>query len=125
MSLTSPLCRASDRPRVGFWRIVAAVALGTFACSGKRAPAPSDPVAPRAYVAQVRNVLAGLAPTDDEVKAVDSDPRAFEELVDSWMKRPEYAKKMMRFFQLAFQQTQVSANDFADQVYGQLGRNPV
>src|SRR5678810_1154587 len=31
---------------------------------------------------------------------------------------------MMRFFQLAFQQSQVSANDFADQVYGQLGRNP-
>src|SRR5689334_6705477 len=57
------------------------------------------------------------------MKAVESDPRAFAPLVEAWMQRPEYAKKMTRFFQLAFQQTQVSANDFADQVYGQLGRN--
>jgi hypothetical protein len=76
------------------------------------------------YVAKVKNVLVGLAPTDAEVTAVESDPRAFAPLVEAWMQRPEYAKKTMRFFQLAFQQTQVSSNDFADQVYGQLGRNP-
>jgi hypothetical protein len=85
---------------------------------------PFRAVAPSVYVAKVKNVLVGLAPTDDEVKAVEADPRALGGLVDGWMGRPEYAKKMRRFFQLAFQQTQISANDFADQVYGQLGRNP-
>jgi hypothetical protein len=30
----------------------------------------------------------------------------------------------LRFFQLAFQQTQIVANDFLDQVYAQIGHNP-
>jgi hypothetical protein len=39
------------------------------------------------------------------------------------MKLPAYGEKMTRFFELAFQQTQVEANDFADQVHGQPGMN--
>jgi hypothetical protein len=31
---------------------------------------------------------------------------------------------MLRFFQLAFQQTQIVPNDFLDQVYAQIGHNP-
>jgi hypothetical protein len=87
-------------------------------------PTPAfAPVVPRVYVAKVKNVLVGLPPTDAEVKAVEADPAALGALVDGWMGRPEYKQKMMRFFQLAFQQTQVGANDFAPQVYGMLGRN--
>ena len=33
------------------------------------------------------------------------------------MQQPEYTEKMLRFFELAFQQTQVTYVDFADQVY--------
>ena len=92
-------------------------------------PAAGDPPAsralpPRVYVAKVKNVLVGLAPTDAEIQQVEADPAALESLVTGWMERPEYRQKMMRFFQLAFQQTQVNANDFAPQVYGLLGRNP-
>ena len=39
------------------------------------------------------------------------------------MTLPEYARKMRRFFELAFQQTQITSNDFADQVFAQVGRN--
>ena len=69
------------------------------------------------YVAKVKNVLVGLPPTDAEVKAVDADPSQLGALVDGWMKLPQYDLKMRRFFELAFQQTQVSITDFADQVF--------
>ena len=80
--------------------------------------------APAVYVAKVKNVLVSLAPTDDEVKAVEADGAALGALVDGWMQLPEYDRKMMRFFELSFQQTQITSNDFADQVHGQLGLNP-
>jgi hypothetical protein len=75
------------------------------------------PVPPAAYVAKVKNVLLGLAPTDDEVEAVSADPAQLKALVATWMQQPEYAQKMLRFFELAFQQTQISEADFADQAY--------
>jgi hypothetical protein len=69
------------------------------------------------YVAKVKNILVGLPPTDDEVKAVEADPAQLSSLVDGWMQLPQYDQKMLRFFELAFQQTQVSYIDFADQAY--------
>jgi hypothetical protein len=83
--------------------------------AGALLPFPADP--PNVYVAKVKNILAGLPPTDDEVKSVEADPSQLGVLVDGWMKLPEYDRKMMRFFELAFQQTQVSSIDFADQAY--------
>src|SRR6266542_5416620 len=130
MSLASR-CKERDRPGVGFVRLVAAVLLSAIACSSKSSRSADgsagitqfEDVPPRVYVAKVKNLLVGLAPTGEEVKSVEADPEALGALVDAWMKRPEYRKKMQRFFQLAFQQAQVTSNDFADQVYGQLGRN--
>ena len=72
---------------------------------------------PSVYVAKVKNVLVGLPPTDDEVKAVAADPTQLKTLIDGWMGLPQYAQKMMTFFELAFQQTQVSVVDFADQTF--------
>ena len=72
---------------------------------------------PAAYVAKVKNVLVGLPPTDDEVKAVTDDPTQMKTLVAAWMKLPGYATKMKRFFELAFQQTQVTAVDFSDMTF--------
>jgi hypothetical protein len=86
-------------------------------------PFQADP--PSVYVAKVKNVLVGLPPTDQEVGAVEGDPSALGTLVDGWMKLPQYGEKMLRFFELAFQQTQVNAADFADQAYPkQIGINP-
>jgi hypothetical protein len=73
--------------------------------------------APSVYVAKVKNILVGLPPTDAEVKAVVADPTQLKTLIDQWMTLPQYQQKMQVFFQLAFQQTQVSITDFADQAY--------
>ena len=78
-------------------------------------PFQADPAA--VYVAKVKDVLVGLPPTDDEVQAVQNDPTQLAGLIDQWMQLPQYTAKMMRFFELAFQQTQITYTDFADQVY--------
>jgi len=89
---------------------------------GSAMPFQADP--PSVYVAKVKNVLVGLPPTDAEVQAVEKDPTQLGGLVDGWMKLPEYSQKMMRFFELSFQQTQVTLTDFADQAYpGQIDIN--
>src|SRR6185436_12921163 len=109
--------------------LIAAALAGGAACSSKGpAPVPAgsafEAALPRTYVAKVKNILVGLAPTDDEVRAVEAKPGALGALVDGWMKQVEYRQKMLRFFQLAFQQTQIVPNDFLDQVYAQVGHNP-
>jgi hypothetical protein len=84
---------------------------------GGAGPAAFVPLPSSASVAKVKNVLVGLPPTDDEVAAVAADPSALKSLISGWMQTPEYQQKMLRFFELAFQQTQVSETDFADQAY--------
>ncbi|HEY7956136.1 MAG TPA: hypothetical protein VII38_12630, partial [Polyangia bacterium] len=71
---------------------------------------------PAVYVAKVKNLLVGLPPTDAEVKAVIADPGALRGLIDQWMALPEYQQKMMVFFEIAFQQTQITAADFTDMI---------
>ena len=88
------------------------------------ASVPFAAASPASYVAKVKNILVGLPPTDDEVKSVTADPTTFKTLVQGWMMLPGYATKMKRFFELAFQQTQVSAVDFSDQAFPkQIGIN--
>jgi hypothetical protein len=76
---------------------------------------------PSVYVAKIKNILVGDAPTDAEVSAVTADPTQLKGLIQGWMTSAqysaEYQKKMLRFFQLAFQQTQVVITDFADQAF--------
>jgi hypothetical protein len=78
---------------------------------------PFQAVPPAVYVAKVKNLLVGLAPTDAEIQTVAADPAQLGPLIDGWMTSPEYTAKMRTFFELAFQQTQISLNDFSDQVY--------
>jgi hypothetical protein len=75
----------------------------------------ADP--PLVYVAKVKNVLVGLPPSDVEIQLVEADPTKLTALIQTWTQLPQYSQKMLRFFQLAFQQTQVSAVDFSDQAY--------
>ncbi len=75
-------------------------------------PYVGDP--PAVYVAKVKNILVGLPPTEAELALVTEDRKALPGLIDGWMALPEYQQKMMVFFELAFQQTQISAVDFLD-----------
>ena len=78
--------------------------------------APFQPDAPSVYVAKAKNILVGLPPTDDEIQKVMADPTALAALIEGWMKMPEYAQKMMIFFELAFQQTQITEASFVDMI---------
>jgi hypothetical protein len=81
-------------------------------------PFQADP--PSVYVAKVKNVLTGLGPTDAEVQMVAADPTKLASLIDVWMTSPQFAAayqaKMLVFFELAFQQTQISTTDFTQMI---------
>jgi hypothetical protein len=115
--------------------IAASAILSAAACNMGDAGSPAAPSAgdaaasgvqfqaepPSVYVAKVKNILVGDAPTDEEVEAVAADPTQLKGLVTGWMTSAqysgEYQAKMLRFFELAFQQTQVVITDFADQAF--------
>ena len=95
---------------------------GAGACPGEGGcsaitPPPFNAVSASAYVAKVKNLLVGLPASDDEVSAVAADPNALKGLINGWQKLPQYQHKMERFFELSFQQTQISIADLADQSY--------
>lgn len=80
--------------------------------------APTKPEFRRAPdLAKVKNLLVGLPLTDEEVKAVTSNPKTIGSLIERWMTLPEYRSKMLTFFQLAFQQTQIGSSDLNPQAY--------
>src|SRR6478672_9331627 len=77
------------RLRVVRSSVAAAIALACAAACGAgdvAAPEspPGDPTfdAPSTYVAKVKNVLVGLPPSDEEVRAVEADPNALGDLVE-------------------------------------------
>jgi hypothetical protein len=95
---------------------------------------PFEPVGPLVYVPKVKNLLTGLAATDEEVKAVTADPNALRGLIDQWMTLPSFKVRMLDFFRNAFQQnnvdtTTLEANlrlpniNFAADADAQLRRN--
>src|SRR5262245_34348963 len=96
--------------------LVAASACGTDTAGGKGDDdGPTfTPDPPAVYVAKVKNILVGLPPSDAELARVTADPSSLGDLIDEWMKLPEYQQKMMVFFELSFQQTQIAAADFVD-----------
>jgi hypothetical protein len=77
---------------------------------------PFEPVQARVYVAKVKNLMLGLPATEEEIAAVTKDPTALRGMVDAWFVRPEAQAKLGTFFNKAFQQTQISQNDFFDQL---------
>ncbi|MDB4943680.1 MAG: hypothetical protein JWP97_3214 [Labilithrix sp.] len=83
---------------------------GTEVDAAPGAPLPLD-------LAKVKNILVGLPPTDEELVAIERDPGSLGTLIDGWMATPDYESKMLRFFQLAFQQTQISSIDLNAQFY--------
>ncbi len=95
---------------------------------------PFQADSPFVYVAKVKNILTGLAPTQAEVDSVVNAPdqpskqAALVALIDQWMLLPQYTATMMSFFELAFQQTQISQADFIGIVpngNGSIGTSPM
>jgi hypothetical protein len=76
---------------------------------------PYEHVSARIYVAKVKNLLIGEAATEEEIAAVEKDPKALRPMVDAWFVTPNAQDKFFSFFQKAFQQTQIGVNDFVDQ----------
>jgi hypothetical protein len=102
--------------------------------AGVSTAVPFQAYPPYVYVAKVKNILVGLPPLDAELEQVESNPSSLRSLITTWMTStqstaangapaggfaPLYQAKMMRFFELAFQQTQLAISDFADQTYPQ------
>ncbi len=69
---------------------------------------PFQAVAPAVYVPKVKNLMTGLAATDEEVAEVTKDPSQLRTLVTAWMALPQFSGKMQEFFRNAFQQNQVN-----------------
>ena len=111
--------------RWSLWLALSTAACGSTKSGGSRPGTGTDagppisfqPDAPAVYVSKVKNLLVGLPATSDEIAAVTADPTQLKALIQGWMALPSYTQKMTRFFELAFQQTQISTADFADQGY--------
>lgn len=81
---------------------------------------PFQADSPFVYVDKVKNILTGLPATQAEVDGVanagdaSAQQAALVKLIDQWMATPQYTQKMTTFFELAFQQTQLSQTDFTE-----------
>ncbi len=82
---------------------------GTEGPSADDPPPPFVPLAAEVYVSKVKNLLTGLPPTSEEIRAVNGDPTKLAGLVDQWMATPNFEEKMATFFQLSFQMSPVTA----------------
>jgi hypothetical protein len=111
--------------------IAAALAAASFvSCTGKldvSLPGPVlegqiEPVTVAASLTKVKGLLTGLPPTDDEVAAVQADPRVLRGLVEKWIATPQHSVKLLGFFSNAFQQSQAVSADFSDQLGAAQGR---
>jgi hypothetical protein len=77
---------------------------------------PFEALGAEVYGTKVKTVMTGRGLTDDELSALGEDPGALSRLVEAWMEDPAWRARLLGFFQQAFQQTQVSAADYDDQL---------
>jgi len=78
-------------------------------------PPPFDPQPPEAYVAKIKDLMTGEAPSTAEIQAVKDDPRALAGFVDGWRKGASYRGKLQTWLASAFQQNQIQDTDLNDQ----------
>lgn len=77
--------------------------------------APFAPVDSSSYLRKVKALMTGAAASPQELAQLQADPGAMRQLVNQWFDTPVFEQKMRNFFELAFQQRNFGANDFADQ----------
>ena len=101
-------------------------------------PQPFQPASAQTAVRKVKNLLTGMAPTDDDVSLVTAMGAAgLQQLIDTWMNdpqfQPRFQDKMVFFFRNTFQQTSFSPlDDFKPQLlqnggfdFGPIGASAV
>lgn len=101
-------------------------------------PKPFEAASAQTAVRKVKNLLTGMAPTDDDVSLVTAMGAAgLQQLIDTWMNdqayQPHFQDKMVFFFRNAFQQTSFSPlDDFKPQLlenggfdFGPIGASAV
>ncbi len=102
--------------KVGACLTLALAACGDAPPDMTPVPTPMIGAAPDAYTTKVKNLLTGQAPTNNELVAVNADPKMLPTLISQWMMQPEFKGKMAAFFTQAFQQTQLAVNQFDEQL---------
>ena len=63
------------------------------------------------YAAKVKMLINGLPLTAAELDAIRSDPATLRDHIDTWLDTPEASRKLVTFFQRAFQQNRVNIDD--------------
>lgn len=81
-------------------------------------PEPFDPVPAHVSLRAAKLTLTGMAPTDDEVRAVLADPQALKGLVAQWLETPEFKVKMLDFLTKTLQQDHTDIVDYGAQAQG-------
>jgi hypothetical protein len=89
---------------------------GEMPANGVALPPWTEPLPPISVLRKVKGVLTGLGPTDADVAAITADPAALDQLIEGWLETPEFAEKMIFFFQNAFQQSSLAVLDFQFQL---------
>ncbi len=84
------------------------------------AGAPWEAVPASVYVPRIKSLVTGLAATQAEVDAIQANPAAFPALIDTWLALPQADERWLEFFTSAFQQGQVTFDEYGDQ-FGYFG----
>jgi len=71
---------------------------------------------PSAYVAKIKRLLNGGAPTSEELAMVTANPASLKPLIDTWMTHPTFKAKMLTLFAEALQQGGNTLNTLTDQL---------
>lgn len=66
-------------------------------------------VGPEVYGQKVKSLLTGLPLTDEELRSLRADPQNLRSIIDAAMADPKADQVLKRFFMMAFQQDQVTA----------------
>src|SRR5262245_27495787 len=104
---------------------------GTINTEPDKPVTPFEKVSTRAYLRKVKNILTGLAPTEEEVQrvvSVEADPaaarNALRALIDTWADpaSPNFREKMISHFRNVFQQKGFTpTEDFKPQLLENAG----
>jgi hypothetical protein len=77
---------------------------------------PFEALGPEVYGTKIKTLMTGRALEASELDRLLGDPDTLPALIDGWMADPAWRARLLGFFQQAFQQTQVSAIDYNDQL---------
>lgn len=75
-----------------------------------------DLVPVHVYVRRVKNLLTGLAVTNEELQLVQANPEALAALITDWVETPEFEEKFYDFLEITLQQVPISNMQMGSQL---------